>query len=241
MDDKGTLDVRLSRIDLEEGDLNDPLTVDLRPGPHLKLSVSDTGTGMDAHTLERIFDPYFTTKEVGKGSGLGLAVVHGIVKHHEGAVTVQSTPGEGTTFSIYIPSIEMNSIENLETRRALPTGTGRILLIDDEQIVVKMGSAILERLGYKVFSETDSLHALEAFKLDPAGFDLIITDYTMPKLTGVDLSFAIRRIRPDIPIILCTGFSEKVTETVAGELGVELIMKPFGMEQLAELVRKVLG
>ncbi|MGO9311247.1 MAG: response regulator, partial [Syntrophobacteraceae bacterium] len=211
-----------------------------KPGQYLQLSISDTGCGMDARTMERIFDPYFTTKEIGKGSGLGLAVVHGIVKRQGGAVTVQSEPGKGTSFSIFIPAIEAIVDPIVETGQELPTGTERILLVDDEQSVIEMEIAIFERLGYDVTPETDSLRALEIFGSRPGEFDLIITDYTMPNFTGIDLSKEIRRIQSDIPIILCTGFSEKVTEKGAMDLGVELAIKPFGMKQIAELVRKVL-
>ncbi len=240
MGDKGILEVSLSRVDLKKSDLAEQSIVALRPGQYLKLSVSDTGCGMHARTLERIFDPYFTTKEVGKGSGLGLAVVHGIVKRQGGAVTVQSEPGKGTSFSIFIPAIEAIVDPIVETGQELPTGTERILLVDDEQSVIEMEIAIFERLGYDVTPETDSLRALEIFGSRPGEFDLIITDYTMPNFTGIDLSKEIRRIQSDIPIILCTGFSEKVTEKGAMDLGVELAIKPFGMKQIAELVRKVL-
>ena len=240
MGEKGILEVSLSRVDLKKSDLAEQSIVALRPGQYLKLSVSDTGCGMDARTLERIFDPYFTTKEVGKGSGLGLAVVHGIVKRQGGAVTVQSEPGKGTLFCIFIPAIEAIVDPIVETGQELPTGTERILLVDDEQSVIEMEIAIFERLGYDVTPETDSLRALEIFGSRPGEFDLIITDYTMPNFTGIDLSKEIRRIQPDIPIILCTGFSEKVTEKGAMDLGVELAIKPFGMKQIAELVRKVL-
>ena len=241
MGDKGILEVRLAHVDLNKSDLADQSNVAPEPGQYLKLSVSDTGCGMDTRTLERIFDPYFTTKEVGEGSGLGLAVVHGIVKRHGGTITVQSEQGKGTVFDIYIPAMEAVIDSSVETGQVLPTGTERILLIDDEQSVVEMETAIFERLGYDVTSETDSSSALEIFRSKPGEFDLIITDFTMPNLTGIDLSKEIRRIRPDIPIILCTGFSEKVTEKGAMDLGVELAMKPFGMKQIAELVRKVLA
>ena len=240
MGDKGILEVRLSPVDLSKSDLTEQSIIDLKPGPYLKLCVSDTGSGMDKATLERIFDPYFTTKEVGKGSGLGLAVVHGIIKRHDGAITVQSEPGKGSTFGIYIPAVETSTGVVVETEQVLPTGTERILLIDDEQIVVESGTAILERLGYTVTPETNSMRALEIFRFRPGEFDLIITDYTMPKLTGTDLSKEIHQIRPDIPIILCTGFSEKLTADGAIDLGVELVMKPFSMRQIAELIRKVL-
>jgi PAS domain S-box-containing protein len=241
MDEKGILEVRLSTVDLSESDLADRSIVDLKPGPHLKLCVSDTGAGMDAKTMERIFDPYFTTKEVGKGSGLGLAVVNGIVKRHEGAVTVRSEPGRGTTFTIYIPMMETADAIPIET----PTyealiGTESILLLDDEQAVVEMGTAILEGLGYKLTAGTDSLRALEVFSARADEFDLIITDYTMPNMTGMDLAKEVRRIRPDIPILICTGFSEKITPESARELGIELLMKPYSIRQISRAVRKIL-
>jgi PAS domain S-box-containing protein len=240
MDGEGILEVGLSPIELSESDLADQHIIDLKPGPHLKLSVSDTGAGMDKATLERIFDPYFTTKEVGKGSGLGLAVVHGIVKRHEGAITVRSELGKGTTFSVYIPRIETADESSVETPRETPTGTERILLLDDEEVIVEMGIGILTRLGYKVAAETDSLHALEVFSVRPYDFDLIITDYTMPNLSGMDFVKEVRRIRPDIPVILCTGFSEKTTPDSVKKLGIELLMKPYRLRQISDVVRKIL-
>ena len=240
MADKGVLEVRLSPVDLSESDLADQHIVDLKPGPHLKLSVSDTGAGIDAKTMEHIFDPYFTTKEVGKGSGLGLAVVHGIVKRHEGAITVQSEPGKGTTFTIYIPKVDVKLESTMQVDYPLPRGSERILLVDDEPTVMEMATSILKRLGYKVTSRTDSVDALEVFHSNPDEFDLLITDYTMPKLTGVDFAREVRRIRPDMPILLCTGFSEKITHESAKELGVVLLMKPYGMRQISVEVRKIL-
>jgi PAS domain S-box-containing protein len=240
MGNKGVMEVRLARVELSASDLTDLVIVDLKPGPHLKLSVSDTGSGMEADTLERIFDPYFTTKEVGKGSGLGLAVVHGIVKHHDGAITVESQPGKGSIFSIYIPGLE-NVVETAgEITPVMPKGTDRILLLDDEQVVLDLGTEVLERLGYAVTPENSSLHALETFRSRPHEFDLVITDYTMPNLNGMDIAREVRRIRPNMPIILCTGFSEEVTRENAVGLNVELIMKPFGVKQLGESIRKVL-
>ncbi len=240
MDGRGVLEVSLSRVDLSESDLADQSIVDLEPGPHLKLCVSDTGSGMDAATLERIFDPYFTTREVGKGSGLGLAIVHGVIKRHGGAVTVRSELGKGTTFSVFIPATEAGAGPPVEAGVELPRGTERILLIDDERIVVEMETAILEQLGYKVTPRTDSMLALEIFRSRPCAFDLVMTDYTMPKLTGLDLFKEIHQTRPDIPIILCTGFSEKITPEGLTDLGVELVMKPFSMKQIAESIHKVL-
>jgi PAS domain S-box-containing protein len=240
MDNKGIMEVRLAPVDLSESDLVDQSIVDLKPGPYLKLYVSDTGCGMGAKTMERIFDPYFTTKEVGKGSGLGLAVVNGIVKRHNGAITVQSALGKGSIFRIYIPRIETPLEIPVETPHEAPTGVESILFLDDEQTVAAMGTAILEPLGYKVTAETDSVLALEVFSAGPDDFDLIITDYTMPNLTGMDLVKEVRRIQPDMPVLLCTGFSEKITPDSVRELGIELLMKPYGMRQLSEAVRKIL-
>jgi PAS domain S-box-containing protein len=240
MGEKGIMEVRLSTANLSQSDLAAQHILDLKPGPHLKLSVSDTGAGMDAKTVERIFEPYFTTKEVGKGSGLGLAVVHGIVKRHEGTITVQSEPGKGTTFNVYIPRIETTAEILVETPHETPIGTECILFLDDEQTLAEMGTAILERLGYKVTAETDSLRALEVFSTKSDEFDLIITDYTMPNLSGLDFAGEVLRIRPNMPIMLCTGFSEKITPDSVKELGVELLMKPYSLRQISEAVRKIL-
>jgi PAS domain S-box-containing protein len=240
MDDKGILEVRLSPVDLSESDLADQSIFDLKPGPYLRLTVSDTGCGMDGKTLERIFDPYFTTKEVGKGSGLGLAVVSGIVKRHEGAITVRSEPGKGTTFSVYIPRVDVQSEATMQVEDLPPHGSERILLVDDESAVTGVGTELLESLGYKVTSRTDSLNALEVFRSSPFEFDLVITDYTMPKLTGLDFAREVLRLRPDIPILLCTGFSEKITPDSVKKLGMGLLMKPYGMREISEAVRKIL-
>ena len=213
---------------------------DLKPGPYLRLTVSDTGCGIDAETMERIFDPYFTTKEVGKGSGLGLAVVSGIVKRHEGAVTVRSEPGKGTTFTIFIPRLDVASEATKQVDDLLPRGSERILLVDDEPAVMEIGTILLESVGYKVTSQTDCVSALEVFRSSPDEFDLVITDYTMPKLTGLDLAREVLKIRPDIRILLCTGFSEKITPESVNELGMGLLMKPYGMRQISEAVRKIL-
>ncbi|MGA2935936.1 MAG: PAS domain S-box protein, partial [Syntrophobacteraceae bacterium] len=240
MDDKGILEVRLSPVDLSESDLAVQSIFDLKPGPYLRLTVSDTGCGIDGKTMERIFDPYFTTKEVGKGSGLGLAVVNGIVKRHEGAVTVRSEPGKGTTFSVYLPRIDVESEATMQVEDLLLRGSERILLVDDESAVTGVVTELLETLGYKVTSRADSVDALEVFRSSPGGFDLVITDYTMPKLTGLDFAREVLRLRPDIPILLCTGFSEKITPDSVKELGMELLMKPYGMRQISEAVRKIL-
>jgi PAS domain S-box-containing protein len=241
MNDKGVLDVILEEIVVSRDDLTVLSIPDLKPGPYLRLSVADTGHGMDGATMERIFDPYFTTKEVGKGSGLGLAVVHGIVKRHDGAIAVCSEPGKGAVFHVYIPRTEAAPVTLIETRQVLPRGMESILLVDDEKMVVNLGAMMLERLGYSITAKTNALEALEEFRSRSDAFDLVITDYTMPHLTGVELASEILKIRQDIPIILCTGYSERITAAVAKDLGItEFAMKPLDRRQLAEMVRKTL-
>ncbi|ABK16885.1 hybrid sensor histidine kinase/response regulator [Syntrophobacter fumaroxidans] len=239
MNGTGVLDVSLTGVQI--GNPGSAHIPDLDPGSYLRLRVADTGPGMDAATLERIFDPYFTTKAVGKGSGLGLAVVHGIVKRHRGAVTVRSRLGQGSIFDVYIPKIEDLPKEAADVSRELPTGTERILLVDDEQIVVDVGTGMLEELGYRVEAVTDSEQALKTFRARPEDFDLIITDYTMPNLTGTGLVREVFKTRADMPVILCTGFSEQVTEEMAKSMGImEFAMKPLDWTRLAQMVRRVL-
>ena len=177
---------------------------------------------------------------MGKGSGLGLAVINGIVKRHEGTITVRSKPGKGTTFSVYIPKVDVRAEATMQVDDPLPRGSERILLVDDEPAVMEMATRLLERLGYKVTCQTDSVSALEVFRSNPNEFDLVITDYAMPKLTGLDFAREVLRVRPDMPILLCTGFSEKITPDSVKELGMELLMKPYGMREISEAVRKIL-
>jgi len=213
----------------------------LPPGNYVKLTVSDTGPGIDPEIKNRIFDPYFTTKEVGKGSGIGLSVVHGIVKNHNGAISVDSKFGKGTTFSILFPVAEEEAVIETEPVEKLSTGNERILIVDDEESMAEIGRRRLERLGYRVEAKTNSIEALELFRADPDQFDLVITDMTMPHITGDKLVKEILKIRPDMPTILCTGFSEKIDEEKAKEIGVrEYIEKPFDRGKLSRLVRKVL-
>ena len=213
----------------------------LHPGPYIQLSVIDTGHGMTSEVLNRIYDPFFTTKEKGEGTGMGLSVVHGIVKSHDGEVVVHSEPGKGTSFEIYFPAIEKTEIRKTDAVLPLPVGNERILFIDDEPTLVHIGKQILERLGYEVEARTSSLEALELFKIKSEKFDLVITDMTMPKMTGDDLAREILKIRKNIPIILCTGYSKKISEGKAEALGVRaLVMKPIVAEQLATIVRRVL-
>ncbi len=235
----GILSVRVSEL------VADTLLVsrhlDLEIGTYVCLSVSDTGIGMDAATLERIFDPYFTTKEQGVGTGLGLPVVQGIIKGHRGAVTVYSEPGEGTTFNVYLPRIEGGGAASVTTKEVFPPGKERILFVDDEKHLAELGSEMLSPFGYKVTAMTDSRKALEVFKTDAEAFDLVITDMTMPVLTGKKLAAEIKAIRPGLPIILCTGFSELINETKAKDYGIEaFLMKPYGVDHLMRTILKVL-
>jgi len=214
----------------------------LHVGPYICLSVSDTGYGIDEETINRIFDPYFTTKGVGEGTGLGLAVVQGIVHKQGGEITVKSEPGRGTTFEVWFPVIEGEKDEIEEkTEASLPTGDEHILFVDDEKILAEVGKEILEHLGYEVTTRTSSLEALELFKAKPEFFDLVITDMSMPNITGEQLSREFMKIRPDIPIILCTGFSHIISKEKARGVGIKaFVMKPLVTKDLAEAVRKAL-
>ena len=227
---------------MEEEIGSDDSDFDLDPGTYLKLTVSDTGYGMDNVVMGKIFDPYFTTRGPGEGTGMGLAVVHGIVKSHGGNITVYSELGEGTAFSVYLPLIETRPVEpKVISAELAPTGTERILFVDDEEYIVLMTQQILERLGYQVTSRTSSVEALAAFKAKPNEYDLVITDMTMPNMTGVELVPRLKEIRSDIPIIICTGFSEMIDEDKAKAVGIrEYVMKPIVIEEIAKTIRKVL-
>jgi len=236
----GTLEVGLDNVMLADSDFKSRHS-DMNPGPYLKLSISDTGHGMSPNVLERIFDPYFTTKEMGEGTGLGLAVVHGIVKALDGTVTVYSERGKGSTFNVYLPAITSDVEPEFNAVESIPTGNERILFIDDEQPIVNLAKQVMERLGYDVVTKTDSIEALRLIQTNPAEFDLVITDLTMPNMAGDALAQEIMRIRPDIPIILCTGFSKRISEEKAKDLGIRaFINKPILKPEIAETIRKVL-
>jgi CheY-like chemotaxis protein len=198
---------------------------------------------MTPEISKRIFEPYFTTKEVGKGTGLGLAVVHGIVESYGGTITVSSEPGKGTTFDIYLPRIDSDKISSkADGVEPLPLGGHeRVLFVDDETAIAEIGRSMLNHLGYEVVVKTSSIEALELFRTRPDRFDLVMTDVTMPKITGDKLAKELLRIRPDVPIILCTGFSEHFSEEKAKALGIrEFAMKPLVMKDLAKAVRRAL-
>jgi CheY-like chemotaxis protein len=236
----GVLEIELQPVQLGRSEIQQ--FPGLRPGSFLKLTVKDTGHGIDPENLERIFDPYFTTKDKGEGTGLGLAVVQGIVKTHNGAITSESRPGEGATFHVLLPVIEVEPEAEREPAAGLSMVRERVLLVDDENDLVEIGRLMLERLGYFVSTRTSSIEALELFKSDPGRFQLVITDMTMPNMTGDLLAQNLLKIRPDLPIILCTGYSERMTETRARKMGIRaFVMKPIIIQDLANTIRTVLG
>jgi PAS domain S-box-containing protein len=235
----GTLSVGLAKVEVDSSLVS--RHPGMRAGSHLCLTVSDTGHGMDAAIMERIFEPYFTTKAPGEGTGLGLAVVQGIVKSCGGAVTVHSEPGQGTTFSVYFPIVERQIAPEARPAEVLPTGGERILFVDDEDALVDLGTQMLRSLGYDVVGRTGSLEALEAFRAGPEAFDLVITDMTMPGLTGMELAKELTAIRPDVPIILCTGFSELIDGKKVAEARIrEFVLKPYATRHFAATIRKAL-
>ena len=235
----GVLEVSLDVFDIDAAFA--AAHANLEEGAYLRLTVSDTGHGMDGATMERIFDPFFTTKAIGEGAGMGLATVHGIVTSYNGAVTVYSEPGEGTTFHVYLPRVDSTAVPEATATEPVPRGKERILFVDDEEQIVRFGQQMLERLGYHVTARASSVEALEAFGAEPEKFDLVITDQTMPNMTGVVLARELMRIRPDIPVILTTGFSEAVTQEKAKNMGMrECIMKPVLASDLGRAIRRVL-
>ncbi len=235
----GMLNVRLTCIEIDSY-MAAKYPV-LKQGPHLKLTVSDTGCGMTQEVVERIFDPFFTTKKPGEGTGMGLAVVHGIVKNHHGAMAVYSEPEKGSTFNIFFPQVHGEIKTETVSLESIPTGKEKILLIDDEEVQLQSVQHMLERLGYKIIAKKDSIEAFDSFCANPESFDLVITDQTMPKMTGEKLAKSILSVRPDIPVILCTGFSEVVDADKAKVMGIrEFVMKPFTVKEMAETIRKVL-
>ena len=223
----------------------DPTTVpaleDMGPGAYVRLEVSDTGHGMNRETLDRIFDPYFTTKEVGKGSGLGLSVVRGIVKRLRGAISVYSEVDRGTTFQIYLPLEDAAPGGQVEKRKPVTGGSESILFVDDEPALVDIWKNLLERLGYRVRAVTNGQEAVALFRKQPGNFDIVITDFTMPRITGVELARAVTRVRPEVPVILCTGLSGRISGTSLTEPAVRaLLLKPLNIRDVAETIRSVL-
>jgi PAS domain S-box-containing protein len=240
MREKGdTVEIGLEEAYLDQGDLS--ACQDLTPGPYVKISVRDNGMGIASDIIDKIFEPFFTTKGVGEGTGMGLALVYGIVKSHGGALTVSSRPGEGATFTVFLPKIASRGPVDRKAPASIPRGHGRILVIDDEEMLVKMVKGMLESLGYEVTTANGSLEALRIFQAQPDNFDLVITDQTMPHMDGLQLSREVRQVRPDIPIVLCTGFSQKASQETVAAAGIDgLLMKPINLQDLGLTVRKVL-
>ena len=237
----GVLTVRLESVVLESSATT--RHGDLAPGNYARLVVSDTGHGIEKHIIDRIFDPYFTTKETGKGTGMGLSVVHGIIKGSGGTIQAFSQPDQFTEFHMYLPVVDMDieSEPALLPQQNMTGGKEHILLVDDEAMLVDMMRQVLEQLGYTVNTYTDSGDALKAFLNTPRTYDLLITDMTMPGMTGTGLAKAVRKVRHDLPIILCTGYNEQLCDENLNALGIKaLMMKPVGMQQLAETIRSVL-
>jgi len=235
---KLTIDLREFIVDEKiRGDYSD-----LDPGSYIRLEIRDTGHGITRELLPRIFDPFFTTKKRGEGTGMGLAVVYGIVESYKGAINVDSEPETGTRFQIFFPSPDHETDElKTDIDQRIRGGRECILFVDDEAPLVELGREILENLGYQVVARLSSVDALADFRKDPSRFDLVITDMTMPSMNGMELSQALMAIRPDIPIILCTGFSERVTKEKASAMGIrEYLLKPSGVATMAETVRKAL-
>jgi PAS domain S-box-containing protein len=236
----GVLEVQLDAIEADEQLLAQH--TELTPGAYVRLLVRDTGHGMEAAVMQRIFEPFFTTKGVGEGSGMGLAVVHGIVTNHGGVITVQSAPGQGTTLTIYLPRIAEVVAEEKPLPEALPHGSGYILFLDDERVIVRWGKEMLERLGYVVEAYTASDKALEAIRQAPYRFDLVITDQTMPHMTGEKFVEELRQLRPDMPIILCTGFSHTMDAEKAQTMGIAAFcMKPLVAHDLVDTIQRVMA
>ncbi|MFH1115341.1 MAG: PAS domain S-box protein [Pseudomonadota bacterium] len=237
----GILEVVLDTCTMEDD------WVQSRPGTdgptHVRLTVRDTGHGMTPHILARIFDPYFTTKVRGEGTGLGLSVVHGIVKAHGGRMEVRSEPEKGTAFQVLLPLVEGEAaLSDAKCDDAVPGSGEHILFVDDEHVVVNMSREILQQLGYRVSAQSDGRDALQIFRGDPGKFDLVITDMAMPNMTGKELAKELKALRPDIPIIMCTGFSDEITPEQAGKLGLgALIAKPVSRNTMAGTIRSVLN
>jgi len=238
-DTGGKLKVSLKEIQSNEVDV---IPSDMRSGRYACLTIADTGIGMGKNITEKIFNPFFTTKEIGKGTGMGLAVVHGIVAHMNGIIQVHSKPGKGTSFNVYLPIERRISEKKREQfEESIQGGMETILIVDDEEDIVLMEEQILKHLGYQVVTHTSSIEALEAFCKTPDKFDMVITDMAMPSMPGDRLAIELIKIRPDIPILLCTGFSETMSEEKVTSVGIKgFVMKPIKINALAQKIRRVL-
>ncbi len=236
----GVMEVCLESMEIPR-ERGGSVPADLKPGPYIRLTVRDTGIGIDPAIMNRIFDPFFTTKPQGEGTGLGLSVVYGIVKSHGGSIAIESEVGRGSTFHVYLPRTPEQEREDNRKKASASGGSEHILFVDDEVVLVDMGERMLSVLGYRVTAVANGPEALKIFRENPDGFDLVITDMTMPGMTGAQLSREILKIKPGFPIILCTGFSELISEGEAKAMGIRrFLMKPVFLGTLAGEVRTVL-
>jgi CheY-like chemotaxis protein len=234
----GVLDLHLSDFSVAPSEARSD---GMKPGQYIKLVVRDTGIGIQPEVINRIFDPFFTTKKPDEGTGLGLSVVQGIIQQHDGYITVESQPGKGSAFTVYLPKVAEQPRREAISDEAAPTGHERILLVDDEKALTETGQEFLEGLGYEVTVRNSSVEALKLFTDNPGRFDLIVTDQTMPGMTGLELARACMALRPDIRIVLATGFSHLVNPTAAREAGIRaMVMKPLTKGELARTARKAL-
>jgi CheY-like chemotaxis protein len=236
----GVIEVMLKPVDFDSHGAN--YYTGIEPGPYVQLSVKDTGTGIPGNVIGRIFEPFFTTKEVGRGTGMGLAMVHGIVKSCKGDIKVYSEPGKGSVFHIVLPRAQAEKIEGHIAAREAPQGSESVLLVDDEAVLLDVGEKILGSLGYRVTAICSAVEACELFSSNPAAFDVVITDQTMPQLTGYELAQRLMQVRSDIPVILCTGYSDLVTAESALAGGIKaFVIKPLDRLAIAETIRAVLA
>jgi signal transduction histidine kinase/ActR/RegA family two-component response regulator len=235
----GTLDVRLEAVKIDQRTANK--IPNLKKGSYIRLTISDTGHGMDIKTKERIFEPFFTRKEVGSGSGLGLSVVHGIISNYGGAIVVDSSPGKGSTFIIYFPKYSGEFLESDKLNKKLLKGDEQILFVDDEPEITFMGKKMLENLGYKVTIASDSASAFEEFNADPSKYSLLVTDQNMPNMTGTELAYKMKMIKPSLKVIIITGYSDTLSDEVLEECGVsEVLLKPMVLDDFSKIIRRVL-
>jgi signal transduction histidine kinase/ActR/RegA family two-component response regulator len=235
----GVLEVRLEAVKVDQKFAEK--IPNLKKGDYIRLTISDTGHGMDIKTKERIFEPFFTRKEVGSGSGLGLSVVHGIINNYGGAIVVESTTGKGTTFSIYLPKHGGDALDSNKPEKKPVKGDEHILFVDDEPEITFMGKRMLETLGYKVTIKSDSFSAFEEFKINPLKYSLLVTDQSMPNISGTELATLMKEIQPDLKVIIITGYADNLSEEVLIECGIsEVILKPMILNDFSKVIRRVL-
>ncbi|RJP81261.1 MAG: PAS domain-containing sensor histidine kinase [Desulfobacteraceae bacterium] len=234
----GDLEITLGQIEVEES----PAGFDVEPGEYIQLRIKDTGKGIRPKDLKRIFDPFFTTRKSENRTGLGLSVVHGIVSVNNGFIKVDNEEGIGTVFSVSFPRVKEMEMSVKQEMADELAGTGKILFVDDEPALIDAGKRLLQRLGYEVITAESGMKAHELFCRNPESFDLVITDTTMPNMTGIELSKELHAVRPDLPIIVCSGFSELISAEIASEMGIQAyIMKPFIRQEMADAIRKALS